>query len=220
MIRVAIADDHALVRGGIRLIVEAQPDMTVCAEAEHGHGIIEALQATRADVVLMDVRMPEMDGLEATRRLTESGGPRVIVLTTFDVDEYVYRALRAGAAGYLLKSTPPKELVAGIRAAAAGDDVLSPSVVRRLVNDYVRRPDPATRQARLEALSERELDVLRMLASGRSNAEIGSALYISETTVKTHLTRVLTKLGARDRLQAVIAAYELGFVEPGRSPDA
>jgi DNA-binding NarL/FixJ family response regulator len=217
VIRVGIADDHALVRGGLRMIVEAQDDMTVAVEAENGVDIVEALRAVRCDVVLMDVRMPKMDGLEATRRL--AGETRVIVLTTFDVDHYVYEALKAGASGYLLKSTPPRELVSAIRNAVAGDDVLGPTVVSRLVESYVQRPDRAARDAVLHSLSQREVEVLRMLARGRSNAEIARDLFISEATVKTHLTRVLTKLGVRDRLQAVITAYETGLVEPGSRED-
>jgi DNA-binding NarL/FixJ family response regulator len=218
VIRVAIADDHALVRGGLRMIIEAQNDMIVAAEAENGREIVESLRTASVDVVLMDVRMPKMDGLEATRRLVAGGNARVIVLTTFDVDDYVFEALKAGASGYLLKSTPPRDLVAAIRTAAAGGDVLGPTVLRRLVQNFVQRPDRATKEEVMRALSERELEVLRMLARGRSNAEIGRDLFISEATVKTHLTRVLTKLGVRDRLQAVIRAYEVGLVEP-RSRD-
>lgn len=219
MIRVAIADDHSLVRGGLRMIVEAEDDMVVTAEAENGREIVEFLRTAAADVVLMDVQMPKMDGLEATRRLVADGSTRVIVLTTFDVDDYVYEALKAGACGYLLKSTPPRDLVIAIRTAAAGGDVMGPTVIRRLVQNFVQRPDRTTRDEAMSTLSERELDVLRMLARGRSNAEIGRDLFISEATVKTHLTRVLTKLGVRDRLQAVIRAYEVGLVEPG-SPEA
>jgi DNA-binding NarL/FixJ family response regulator len=165
--------------------------------------------------VLMDVRMPGMDGLEATRWLATVPGPRVIVLTTFDVDDYVYAALQAGASGYLLKSTPPDHLVAAIRAVAAGDDMLGPSIIHRLVEHFLHRPDPRLREARLGGLTGRELDVLALLARGRSNAEIGAELFIGEATVKTHVTRILEKLGVRDRLQAVIAAYETGFVSPG-----
>jgi DNA-binding NarL/FixJ family response regulator len=216
VIRVGIADDHDLVRAGIRMIVEAQEDMTVSVEAASGGELVEAVGRHATDVVLMDVRMPGVDGLEATRRVVRPGGPRVIVLTTFEMDEYVYEALRSGASGYLLKSTPPKELAQAIRDAAAGTDVLSPAITRRLVESFVRRPDPAERARRLHDLTEREVDVLRMLARGRSNAEIAGDLFLSEATVKTHLTRVLSKLGVRDRLQAVIVAYEMGFIEPGR----
>lgn len=201
------------------MIVEAEDDMVVTAEAENGREIVEFLRTAAADVVLMDVQMPKMDGLEATRRLVADGSTRVIVLTTFDVDDYVYEALKAGACGYLLKSTPPRDLVIAIRTAAAGGDVMGPTVIRRLVQNFVQRPDRTTRDEAMSTLSERELDVLRMLARGRSNAEIGRDLFISEATVKTHLTRVLTKLGVRDRLQAVIRAYEVGLVEPG-SPEA
>ena len=217
MTRVAIADDHALVREGVRLILDAQHDLEVCGEAEDGRAMVELARTVRPDVVLMDVRMPGMDGLEAARRILAGGGPRVIVLTTFDLDEYVYEALKAGASGFLLKSTPSKDLIEAVRTVAAGGSILGPTVTRRLVEHYVRRPDAATREARLAELSERELDVLGHLARGRSNAEIGRALHLSEATVKTHVTRLLGKLGARDRLQAVIAAYELGFVEPGRA---
>jgi len=217
MTRIAIADDHALVREGVRLILDAQHDLEVCGEAGDGRAIVELARAVRPDVVLMDVRMPGMDGLEAARRVIAGGGPRVIVLTTFDLDEYVYEALKAGASGFLLKSTPATDLVEAVRTVAAGGSILGPTVTRRLVEHYVRRPDAAARKARLAELSERELDVLGHLARGRSNAEIGRALHLSEATVKTHVTRLLGKLGARDRLQAVIAAYELGFVEPGRA---
>lgn len=215
MIRVAIADDDALVREGIRLILEAQDDIEVCAEAEDGAAILELARKSRPDVVLMDVRMPVVDGLEATRRLLADDGPRVIVLTTFDLDDYVYEALKAGARGFLLKSTSPDGLVQAVRTVAADGDILGPTVTRRLVQHYVRQPDPAMREERLAEFSQRERDVLGLLACGRSNAEIGHELYISEATVKTHVTRVLAKLGARDRLQAVIAAYEMGFVDPG-----
>jgi DNA-binding NarL/FixJ family response regulator len=217
MIRVAIADDHDLVRGGIRMIVEAQSDMEVCAEAADGQALLDVARTTRPDVVLMDVRMPGLDGLEATRRLRRDGaGALVIVLTTFDLDDYVFEALKAGASGFLLKTTPPADLAGAIRTVAAGDEVLSPTVTRRLVEHYLRRPGPTARREALADLSARELEVLRLLAGGRSNAEIGKELYISEATVKTHVTRVLGKLGARDRLQAVIAAYESGLIEPGR----
>ena len=215
MIRVAIADDDALVREGVRLILEAHDDLAVSGAVDDGRALVEHARAARPDVALVDVRMPGMDGLEATRRVVGEGHTRVIVLTTFDLDEYVYRALKAGASGFLLKSTPPRELVAAVRTVAHGGDFLGPTVLRRLVDHYVERPDPAARDTALAELSERELEVLGLLARGNSNAEIGQALFISEPTVKTHVTRVLSKLGARDRLQAVIVAYELGFVEPG-----
>jgi DNA-binding NarL/FixJ family response regulator len=212
---VAIADDHALVREGVRVILDAHDDISVCAEATTGREIVEAVARSRPDVVLMDVRMPGMDGLEATRRIAAQGASRVIVLTTFDADDYVYAALRAGAAGFLLKSTPPLRLVEAVRTVAAGGDMLGPTVVRRLVEHYVRRPDPVAGRERLADLSERELEVLRRLAGGLSNAEISRELFLSEATVKTHVTRLLAKLGVRDRLQAAIAAYETGLVEPG-----
>jgi len=216
VIKVLIADDHDLVRAGIRMIVEGQDDLTVVGEASDGDEALRLVRRTAPDVVLMDVRMPGTDGLEATRRVVAGGGPRVVVLTTFDVDDYVWAALKAGASGYLLKSTPPKDLLRAIRAVAGGEDMLGPTVTRRLVEHFLRRPDPTRRAERLAELSDREEEVLRLLAEGRSNAEIGRELFISEATVKTHVTRVLAKLGVRDRVQAVITAYELGFVEPGR----
>lgn len=215
MIRVAVADDHALVREGVRVILDAREDITVCAEATTGREIVEEVARSRPDVVLMDVRMPGMDGLEATRRI--AGRARVVVLTTFDADDYVYAALKAGAAGFLLKSTPPARLVEAVRTVAAGGDILGPTVIRRLVEHYVSRPDPVAGRERLAELTERELEVLRLLAGGRSNAEISRELFLSEATVKTHVTRVLAKLEVRDRMQAVIAAYETGLVEPGGS---
>lgn len=219
MIRVAVVDDQALVRGGIQMICEAQEDVEVCGEAADGCGALELARTQRPDVMLMDVRMPGMGGLEATRRILADDGPRVIVLTTFDLDEYVFEALRTGASGFLLKTTPPSELVAAIRKVAAGESCLGPTVTRRLIEQFVTRPGPAERQAILFELSEREVAVLRLLAQGNSNAEIGQALYISQATVKTHVSRVLSKVGARDRLQAVIVAYEAGLLQPG-SPGA
>jgi DNA-binding NarL/FixJ family response regulator len=214
VIRVVVADDQALVRAGFRSILDRQPDLEVVAEAEDGAAAVAA--AAGADVVCMDIRMPTMDGIEATRRIARSGAEsRVLILTTFDADRYVYDALAAGAAGFLLKDAPPERLVEAVRTVAAGEALFAPSVVRRLVEAYVLQPPPGDELApALGVLTERELDVLRELAAGRSNREIGAALYLSEATVKTHVTRILTKLGLRDRVQAVVAAYELGLVRP------
>ena len=217
MIRVLLCDDEALVRGGLRMILEAQPDIEIAGEAEDGRAALELATRVHPDVVLMDIRMPVVDGLEATRLLLGSGArsPRVLVLTTFDLDEYVYEALRAGASGFLLKSARPPELVAAVRGAATGDTLLAPEITRRLVEAYVRRPPPGARSSpELASLTNRELEVLRHIAQGRSNAEIASLLYVTDETVKTHASRIFMKLGVRDRTQAVILAYEHGIVEP------
>jgi len=217
VIRVLICDDEALVRGGLRMILEAQPDIEIAGEAADGRAALELVTRVHPDVVLMDIRMPVVDGLEATRLLLGAGarGPRVLVLTTFDLDEYVYEALRAGASGFLLKSARPTDLVAAVRGAAAGDTLLAPEITRRLVESYVRRPPPGTRTSpELASLTNRELEVLRHIARGRSNAEIASLLYVTDETVKTHASRIFMKLGVRDRTQAVIVAYEHGIVEP------
>lgn len=217
VIRVLVVDDQALVRGGFRLILDLQPDMEVVGEARDGREALAMARELRPDVVLMDVRMPGMDGLEATRQLLSVGeGPRVLMLTTFDLDEYVYEALRAGASGFLLKDVRPEQLTDAVRVVADGETLLAPAITQRLVQVYVKRPRPgATRPDGLETLTERELAVLRLLARGRSNAEIAATLYLSETTVKTHVTHVFGKLGLRDRAQAVVVAYESGLVEPG-----
>jgi DNA-binding NarL/FixJ family response regulator len=217
VIRVLIADDEALVRGGLRMILEAQDDMEIVGEADDGRAALELARGARPDVVLMDIRMPGIDGLEATRRLLAAGAPapRVLILTTFDLDAYVYEALRAGASGFILKSARPQELVAAVRGAAAGDTLLAPEITRRLVEAFVRRPPVGSRTApELETLTRRELEVLRHIACGHSNAEIARLLYVSDETVKTHASRIFMKLGVRDRTQAVILAYEYGVVEP------
>ncbi|HEX3604988.1 MAG TPA: response regulator transcription factor [Candidatus Dormibacteraeota bacterium] len=213
-LRLLIADDQALMRAGFRMILEAQPDLRVVAEAADGIEAVAAAREHRPDVVLMDIRMPRMDGVEATRRLA---GHRVLILTTFNLDEYVIEALRAGASGFLLKDAPPEELVRAVRVVAAGDALLSPAVTRRLLDSVVRRlPAAATpAPAVLRDLTERELDVLRLVARGMSNSEIAAQLVLGETTVKTHVSHVLDKLGLRDRVQAVVVAYELGLVSPG-----
>ena len=212
-IKVLIADDQALVRTGFRKILESEPDLQVVGEAADGSAAVEASLALRPDVVLMDIRMPRVDGLEATRRL--AGKTRVLILTTFDLDEYVYEALRAGASGFLLKDAPADQLVTAIRVVAAGEALLAPSITKRLIQDFARRPPSNARPAELEALSPRELEVLRLVARGLSNTEIAGELYVGDATVKTHVSRVLTKLDLRDRAQAVVFAYENAVVTPG-----
>jgi DNA-binding NarL/FixJ family response regulator/class 3 adenylate cyclase len=217
-VRVMIVDDQALVRAGFRMILEAEPDLEVVGEAADGGEAVEACKSLGPDVVLMDVRMPEMDGIEATRRLlADRAETKVVMLTTFDMDEYVYDALRAGASGFLLKDVPPEQLVEGIRSVASGDALLAPSVTRRVIEEFVRRPPASARTlpAKLEDLTARELEVLKLLARGLSNAEIAKELFVSETTVKTHVAHVLMKLDLRDRVQAVVLAYESGLIQPG-----
>jgi DNA-binding NarL/FixJ family response regulator/class 3 adenylate cyclase len=220
-VRVLIVDDQALVRTGFRMILEAEPDLEVVGEAADGLEALTQARALTPDVVLMDVRMPEVDGIEATRRLLAEDGAtaKVVMLTTFDMDEYVYEALRAGASGFLLKDVPPEQLVAGIHAVASGDALLAPSVTRRVIEEFVRRPPDSVRTPpeRLGQLTARELEVLRLIARGLSNAEIAKELFVSETTVKTHVAHVLMKLELRDRVQAVVLAYESGLVQPGES---
>jgi len=216
VIRVLLADDQAMIRSGLRLILEAERDIEVVGEAENGAEAVRASRLTRPDVVLMDVRMPVMDGLAATNEITsQTPHIRVIVLTTFDVDDYVYGALRNGASGFLLKDAGGDQLVEAIRVVAAGDALIAPSVTRRLIAEFAKRPDtPAV--AGLDALTAREVEVLELIAKGLANVEIAEALFVSETTVKTHVSHVLTKLGLRDRVQAVVVAYESGLVTPGR----
>ncbi len=208
-IRVFIADDQSLVRHGLKLVVGSQPDMTVVGEAADGRAAVEALAVTTADVVLMDVRMPTLDGVAATALID---GPKVLILTTIDHDEYVFPALRAGASGFLLKDAEPEELLSAIRAVASGDAVVAPSATRRLL-EQVELPGAATRDPRLDSLTDRERDVLLALARGATNAEIGEQLYMAEATVKTHVGRLLSKLDARDRVQLVILAYENALVK-------
>ena len=219
-IRVVLADDQALVRAGFRMIVESQPDMEVAGEAGDGLEAIELVRRERPDVVLMDIRMPRVDGIEATRKITgESRKPatRVVILTTFELDEYVFDALAAGASAFLLKAAPPEELIRAIKVVASGDALLAPSVTRRLIEEFAKRPEPALYQPRrMDVLTERELEVLRELARGLTNAEIAARLHVSETTVKTHVAHVLGKLELRDRVQAVILAYEAGLVLPSQ----
>lgn len=216
-ITVLIADDHAMLRGGLRAILDGEDDITVVGEACDGAQAVEAALRLHPDVVLMDVRMPQLDGIEATRRLGAAGSrSKVLVVTTFDLDEYVFRALRAGASGFLLKATPPDRLADAVRATATGDSVLDPTVTRRLVEHFLERPDlDAAAREPLEDLTPREREVLQLLARGLNNAEMGRALFLSELTVKSHVTRILSKLGVRGRVQAVILAYETGLVRPG-----
>jgi DNA-binding NarL/FixJ family response regulator/class 3 adenylate cyclase len=218
-IGVLIVDDQALVRTGFRMILEAERDLAVVGEAADGAEAVEQARRTKPDVILMDVRMPNVDGLEATRRLLEGrdDGPRVLILTTFDLDEYVYEALKAGASGFLLKDTPPEELVDAIHVVARGDALLAPTITRRVIEEFVRRPPESARppSRELEELTPRELDILRYVARGLSNAEIAAEAFVSETTVKTHVAHILMKLHLRDRVQAVVFAYENGVVAPG-----
>jgi DNA-binding NarL/FixJ family response regulator len=214
-IKVLIADDQALLRTGFRMILESEPDLEVVGEASDGAEAVTAVLRLRPDVVLMDVRMPRLDGLAATRRLT--GQTRVLILTTFDLNEYVYEALRAGASGFLLKDAPADQLVTAIRVVAAGDALLAPSITRRLIEEFARRPPASSRPAALAALSPRELEVMRLVARGLSNSEIAGELVLGEATVKTHVSRILQKLALRDRAQAVVAAYESSLLQPGRA---
>jgi DNA-binding NarL/FixJ family response regulator len=216
VIRVLIADDQALVRGGFRLILETQNDIKVVGEAQDGEDALAQARGLRPDVVLMDIRMPKLDGLEATRRLLSGDGEsRVLVLTTLDADEYVYEAMKAGASGFLLKDVRPEQLADAVRVVASGDALLAPVITRRLIEDFVRRPPPGSGPpVELAELSNRELQVLKLIAQGLSNAEIAASLFLSEATVKTHVTHILGKLRLRDRVQAVVLAYECGLVKP------
>ena len=214
-IRVVVADDQALVRSGFRAILSHESDLEVVGEAGDGREAVEQVRRHRPDVVLMDVRMPVMDGLDATRALTSSGSTtRVLILTTFDLDEYVYAALRGGASGFLLKDAPAAQLLTAIRVVAAGDALIAPSITRRLIAEFTHRPPPTDRPAQLEPLTAREREVLGLLARGMSNSEIAAALFLGEATVKTHVARILSKLGLRDRVQAVVLAYETGLAQP------
>jgi DNA-binding NarL/FixJ family response regulator len=216
MIRILLADDQELVREGLRMILDAEPDLEVVGEASDGKQALAEARRLDPDLLLMDVRMPELDGIEATRRFIAAGGrARVLVLTTFDVDEYVYRALKAGASGFLLKDASREQLTGAVRTVAAGEALLAPTVTRRLIEDFCRRPEPGALPDDVAALSERELEVLRLLARGLSNAEIAARLYLSDATVKSHVGRILQKLDLRDRTQTIVYAYESGLVRPG-----
>ncbi len=217
MIRILIADDQTLVRDGFRMILDAQEDFDVVGEAADGAQAVAKARELRPDIVLMDVRMPGRDGLDATRELVNSFADiRVVILTTFDLNEYVYEAMRAGASGFLLKDVPRAQLIAGVRTVAAGDALLAPAITRRLIEQFVKRPPASIRPLppQVDELTARELEVLRLVARGRSNSEIAGQLVVSEATVKTHISHALQKLGLRDRVQAVVFAYESGLVEP------
>jgi DNA-binding NarL/FixJ family response regulator len=226
MIRILLVDDQALVRAGFRMILDAEPEMEVVGEASDGREALDQVRALRPDVVLMDIRMPELDGLEAARRILATGPedatPKILMLTTFDLDEYVYEALRAGASGFLLKDTPPEQLVSAIHVIAKGEALLAPSITRRVISEFVKGtgPKPQAQFPRLQDLTARELEVLKSIARGQSNAEIAKELFVSETTVKTHVARILMKLGLRDRVQVVVLAYEAGVVQPGENSTA
>ncbi|MFJ2787064.1 MULTISPECIES: response regulator [unclassified Streptomyces] len=219
MIRVLLADDQSLVRAGFRALLDAQPDIEVTAEAADGAEAVERVRALRPDVVLMDIRMPRLDGLEATRRITddpELAGVRVVMLTTFELDEYVFEAIRAGASGFLVKDTEPEELIRAVRAVVHGDALLSPGVTRRLIEEFAARSKaPAATAAALSVLTEREREVMALVGIGLSNGEIARRLVVSPLTAKTHVSRTMVKLGARDRAQLVVLAYESGLVRPG-----
>ncbi|MEL6893709.1 MAG: response regulator transcription factor [Actinomycetota bacterium] len=221
-IRVAIIDDQALMRDAFTMILDSQPDLDVIGDAGDGRAGLELCRRTNPDVALMDVRMPEMDGIEATRHITDDPAldTKVLVLTTFDLDEYVYGAVRAGASGFLLKDTPAKELAAAVRVIAEGNALLGPTVTKRLIEEFANRPEPGAAKAVLpEELTEREHEALRLLARGMSNREIAAEMFVGEATAKTHVSRLLTKLGVRDRVQAVVLAYEAGIVTPGASTE-
>lgn len=219
MIRVLLADDQTLVRGGFRMILEAQEDIQVVGEADNGVHAVQKCRATSPDVVLMDIRMPTMNGIEATAELArQQSGTRILILTTFDLDEYVYEAVRAGASGFLLKDVAPPDLVHAVRVVADGQALVAPAITRRLLEQFVARPKPGARAPEiLDHLTDREIEVLRHVARGMSNMEIAGALHLSAATVKTHMSRVLAKLGLRDRAQAVVFAYETGLTAPGQS---
>ena len=217
MIRVVVVDDQELMRVGFRMVLGAQEDIDLAGEAGNGADAVTLAAELRPDVVLMDVRMPVMDGVEATKQIVEAGSSRVLVMTTFDLDEYVYAALQNGASGFLLKDTPPDHLVSALRSVASGDAVVSPSVTRRLLDRFVGGAGLPRDEAELDVLTEREREVLVLIAKGLSNVEIAEKLFLSEATVKTHVGRILAKLGLRDRVQAVVLAYETGLIRPGLS---
>ena len=218
-VRVVIADDQALVRAGFKMILEAEPEIDVVGEAEDGVEAVELIKQLKPDVALMDIRMPRLNGLEATREIVNGGGAtptRVLMLTTFDLNEYVYEALRAGASGFLLKDVPAEQLVAGIQVVARGEALLAPSITRRLIEEFARnQPIERTPPKEVEELTAREMEVFKLLSRGMSNAEVAAELIVSETTVKTHVARILMKLHLRDRVQAVVYAYESGLIQPG-----
>ena len=217
--RIVLADDQPLVRAGFRMILEAEDDIDVAGEAGDGEEAVAVTRQLQPDVVLMDIQMPKVDGLEATRRIAHdaSTDSRILILTTFERDDYIFEALRAGASGFMLKNAAPEDLVRAVRVVATGDALLDPAITRRVIRDYAQRAAPRKDHARLARLTEREREVLRLLATGKSNAELAAHLYLGEGTVKTHVSHVLGKLGLRDRVQAVVFAYETGLVEPGET---
>jgi DNA-binding NarL/FixJ family response regulator len=222
MISILIADDQELVRGGFRVVLDAEDDLQVVGEAADGRQAVELARRLGPDVVLMDIRMPVLDGLAATRSIRASvpadSGPRVLVLTTFDLDEYVYEALRSGASGFLLKDARAAQLIDAVHIVAAGEALIAPSITRRLIAEFAARPAPVHRSGRFDELTPRELEVLKLVARGLSNAEIARELFVGDATIKTHMTRILMKLDLRDRVQAVVLAYESGLVTPGATP--
>ena len=213
-----LIDDQALIRTGFKMILESEDDIEIVGEAGDGEQGVVAVRRLRPDVVLMDVQMPTMDGLEATGRIVQEGSipSRIVILTTFERDDYIFDALRAGASGFLLKNSPPDELVHAVRVVAAGESLLAPSVTRKVIEEFIERPARHSIEAELARLTERETEILKLLATGKSNAELAGLLFVAEGTIKTHVSNVLTKLGLRDRMQAVIFAYESGLIEPGR----
>lgn len=216
-IKVLLVDDQAMVRAGLHMILEAEPDIKVACEAEDGAKAIAAARSLKPDIVLMDIQMPVMNGLEATRRIVHEieKPPRVLILTTFERDDYIFEALRAGASGFILKNAPPEDLVNAVRVVADGNSLLAPSVTRRIIEEFARTPPRPPVRDQVEKLTEREMEVLKLIARGETNAEIAGGLIVSEATVKTHVSNLLTKLGLRDRVQAVVYAYESGLVQPG-----
>jgi DNA-binding NarL/FixJ family response regulator len=220
-VRVVLVDDQELIRTGFKMILETEDDIEVVGEASDGEQAISMTRSVRPDVVLMDVQMPTMDGLEATGRIVRDASipSRIVILTTFERDDYVFEALRAGASGFLLKNAPPEELVHAVRVVAAGDALLAPSVTRKVIEGFIRRPAHRSNEAELRRLTERETEILQLLATGKSNSELADHLFVGEGTIKTHVSSVLTKLGLRDRMQAVIFAYESGLIEPGQQPE-
>jgi DNA-binding NarL/FixJ family response regulator len=216
-IRVLLVDDQTMVRAGLRMILEAEPDIQVVGEAEDGTKAITAVRTLQPDVVLMDIQMPVMNGLEATRRMVheEERSTRVLILTTFERDDYIFEALRSGASGFILKNAPPEDLVTAVRVVAEGNSLLAPSVTRRIIAEFAQRPVRPSIKSEVEHLTGREIEVLQLIARGQTNAEIASELVVSEATIKTHVSNLLTKLGLRDRVQAVVYAYESGLIQPG-----